>query len=394
MALFSNIVRLRSLDVTGRRVFLRADFDLPFSAYGGVIDDTKLRAVLPTMRHLLAAGAKVVVGSHYGTIENPAAPQALSGVARRLSELLGRQVVELSKNFDREVSLLSKGDVALVPNLVELDQEPANDVEFANRLASSLDVYVNDDLRSARESWTSVDALARALPSRGAGSILGADLDALELLADNSRPRPCLGVVGGDSFARKARLLWSLLLRADALVLGGAVANTCLAAEGWHPGQSTYEPDQLEAARSFLAAARQQGVQVHLPQDVLVLQPAAGLASLDLRPIGAVASNEAVVDIAVETCLAYRDVLRSAGTIVWNGLMGVCSDSDLQSGTYRVAQAITAGAAQTMVFGARTVAMIELLNVVEPFRLVSRSGTAALNLMSGSVLPGVESLRS
>lgn len=393
MALFSNIVRLSSLDVTGRRVFLRADFDLPFSVYGGVLDDTKLRAVLPTLRHLIAADCKVVIGTHYGSIETPAATQALRGVARRLSELLGRQVLELSRDFDREVSLLNKGDVALVPNLVEFPEEPANDVAFANRLASSLDVYVNDDLQSARENWTSVDALARAIPCRGAGLILGADLDALELWATSAHA-PFVGVVGGDSFARKARLLWSLLLRANTLVLGGAVANTCLAAEGWQPGASLHEPAQLEAARNLLAAARQQGVEVHLPRDVLVMRRDVGMASLELRPIGPLGPHEAVVDIAVETCLAYKNVLRGAGVVVWNGLMGVCSEGDLQSGTYRVAQAIAASGGRTAVFGRRTVAMAELLNVVEPFGIVSRSGGAALPLMSGSALPGVESLRS
>jgi len=393
MPLFSNIIRLPALDVAGRRVFLRADLNVPLSGFGGVIDDTLLRAALPTIRALLAADAKVVIGAHYGS-EGALAPRAAQhAVARRLSELLGQSVLALGTSFEGEVALLRARDVALTPNLLELPEELANDAAFAQRVARHFDAHVNDDLRASSQRWASLDALPRALPVRGVGAILGADLDALDLLSEHAIERPFVAVVGGDSVVRKSKLLWALLERADALLLGGALANACLKAQGVSIGASACDAQEQQAARALLDGARERGVQIYLPQDVLVMDPEVGLASLELRLVADVRPADVIVDVALETCLLYADVLARSASVLYTGLLGTCTATELQSGTFRVAQAATT-ARRSMAFGDRTVRMLELLNLVTGFSIVSRSGTAAAPLMSGTVLPGIESARS
>jgi phosphoglycerate kinase len=215
----------------------------------------------------------------------------------------------------------------------------------------------------------------------------------LELLTDSKPDRPYTAIVGGDSFARKAQLLWALLLRVDHVLLGGVVANTCLVAQGWQPGTSRYEASQVDAARVFLEAARAQGVTVHLPVDAVTMQWEAGLRSTERRLIHEVPQNEAVVDVGLETSLAYAEVLRASSTVLWNGLMGMGEAEELCGGTYRIGQAATTSAQRTAVFGKRTVAVGERLDVIAPFGFVSFGGEGALSMMGGTVLPGVEALR-
>jgi phosphoglycerate kinase len=392
MALFSNIPRLAGLDTFERRVFVRADLDVPLFSYGGVLDDTKLRALLPTLRSLQAKRARVVIGAHYGSPTEPGPSNAAACVARRLGQLLGQRVSLLSRDFVGELALLEPGDVALTPNLSTLPEEPANDAAFAQRLARSIDAYVNDDVVTSRLGWASVDALPRALTTRAAGHLLERDLELLESLTSASLPKPLVAIVGGDSFARKAHFLWTLLMRAEAIVLGGVVANTCLAARGWQPGQSRYEPEQLEAARAFLDAAEQHHVTVQLPVDALVLRPGAPLSSLEVRDIESVRSDEAVVDVAVRTCLGYKEVVRGAASVLWSGALGVADAPELCSGTYRVIAAIPSTVEKTVLIGGRTAALAEQLDLLDSFQVVS-SSSGALSLVSGTVLPGVEALR-
>lgn len=391
MGLFSNVFRLPALDLVERRVFLRADLDVPASAFGGVLDDRQLRALLPTLRALLAVRARVVVGAHYGHAGEPAQARA---VATRLAELLGQPVPTLDTNFLAAVAERPLASVALTPNLLEFPAELANHAAYADELSRSFDAYVGDDVATAVREWTSVEALPRLVPTRGAGHCLGRDLDMLELLVDPGARRPLVGVVGGDGFARKMPFMRLLVPRVDALVFGGAVANTLLAAQGWNPGASRYEPASLEAARALLAAARARGVRVHLPVDMRVNgRDAEPAATLD-RPLADLRPDEALLDIGLETNLAYRDVLAQAGTVVWNGAMGDAERDAFARGSFLVAQAITTSATKTLVFGRRTVALLERLGVAPYFSHVSRSGSAAHALFAGSILPGVESLRS
>lgn len=391
MALFDDIRRLPELDVFERRVFVRADFDLPLTAFGGILDDARLRAALPTLRHLIEARARVIVGAHYGSPAAPASHSSVRSVARRLGELLGTDVGVLGDQFQLELGLLAPGQVALTPNLAERREELSNDLPFAHAVARAIDVYVGDATAAAANEWASVVALPAAVPSRGAGFVLAADLDTLELVTRRAPVRPYTALVGGDSFRRKATLLWALSMRVDTLLLGGAVANTCLAARGVAVGQSVYEPDELDAARALLDAAEARGVSVHLPLDVLV-RGAGG--ALERRSVDAVASDEAIVDVALDTCLAYRGVLGNSATVLWNGLLGTCDSDDTRSGTYRCAQVIAPSAQHHAVFGSRTVAMAELLALTESFHYVSRSGQGALALLGGTIFPGVESLRT
>lgn len=393
MALFSNILRLSELDATERRVLVRADLAPRFSSFGALLDDVGLRAALPTLRTLLSQRAKLVIGWHAEPTTTDAVPSNAAGsVARRMSELLGQPVALLGGNFSGEIAQLAPGEVALTPNLGELEGERTNDPAFALQVAKAIDVYVADDVRAAALPWASSDALPRLLPARGCGLELNHHLEMLELLATAKPVRPLVAAIGGDGFARRARLLWALLPRVDAFVLGGVLANTCLAALGQNVGASSVETTQIEPAREFLAAARAANVPVHLPVDALVLGAGAPLGALQLRSVDQIASEERIVDIAIETSLAYRDVLSGAGSVFWSGLMGTCGIDDLRSGTLRVAQAALS-APRSMIVGERTLAEAELMNVLDAFSLVARGGDAALALMSGSVLPGIEALR-
>jgi phosphoglycerate kinase len=392
MGLFANISKLDELDIAERRVFLRADLDVALSSFGGLLDDAPLRAALPTLRRLLAQRCRIVVGASCGSAPAPAPSNAMAVIAQRLTELLGSHVGVLGPYFPREIQLLEPGQIALTPNLLDVPEELSNDLEMARSIARAIDVYVCDGLRAARSEWASTSTLPRLVPARAAGPQLWAGLSMLELLSGKPA-HPFAAVVGGDSFARKSRLLWALLLHAKAVLLGGVVANTCLVAGGWRPGASRYEPSELGAARAFLDAARAHGVAVHLPEDAVTMLWQAGLASTERRAIAAVPDNEAVVDIGLETALQYRDVIRGFPTVLWTGLLGMAEVDELSGGTYRVAQAASL-AEQSCVFGRRTLAAAERLDVLTPFTLVSRGGDAMLSLLGGSVLPGIESLRS
>lgn len=392
-ALFKDILRLSSLDIAERRVFVRADLDAPLSVFGGVIDDTALRALLPTLRELVAAGAKVVLAGSFGSPSQPAPSTAAASIAFRLSELMGARVGVLQRHFAADIALLQPGQIALTPNLSDYPEDAAGDAEFARRIARSVDVYVGEGIRAACLPHATVAHLPRFLTARGAGLDLHRHLDLLERLSADELERPYVAVVGGDSFARRASLLWALLLRADALLLGGVVANTCLAAQGFPLGRSRFEPDQLEAARSFLFAAQAQGVSVQLPVDALTMKPELGIASTERRTIDQVPPSEAIVDLGLETSLAYGDTLRGAASVLWTGLMGRAEVDELCAGTYRVAQAASSSARFSAVVGARTVAIGERLDVLAPFSFISRGASGALSLMSGRVLPGIESLR-
>lgn len=394
MPLFADILRLADLDVAERRVFVRADLDAALSPFGGVLDDAPLRALLPTLRELVAAGAKIVLAGTLSTEGQPAPSTAAASIAFRLGELLGQRVGVLRRNFAADIALLQPGQVALTPDLSDYPEELGNDAEFAQRLARSLDVYVGDGVRAARSPHATVERLPRLLSARGAGLQLGRNLEMLERLTDSNVPRPYVAVVGGDGFAKKSRLLWALLLRADTLLLGGVVANTCLAARGIQLGRSRYEPDQVDQARAFLASAQAQGVAVELPIDAVTMQPERGIGTTERRTIDRVPSNEAVVDLRLQTSVAYGEVLRSATTVLWTGLMGMAEIDELCAGTYRIGQAAPISAQYSVVFGGRTVVTAERMDLLAPFSFISRGNAGALTLASGVVLPGIESLRS
>ena len=395
MTVFDDVPRLRDLDVRGRRVFLRVDLGLPLSPHGAVLDDTRLREALPTIRGLLAQEAKVVIAGSYGPAGTTADSGASKGIASRLGELLGAEVGLLGERFWRDVASLHNAQIALAPDLADIPEEATNDPAFADRIARGFDVYVNDALRGSTEATASVDAVPRRMVSRGVG--LQVDL-AIRALKDfvEVPTKPFAAAIGGRSVVRREALLRSLLATADTLVLGGVVANTFLVARAWSPGASVYEAAGVPLALEILREAAALGVAVMLPVDAVVATRSRPDASpvYSVKKIADVGAEDAVADIAIETSLAYREVMTSSATVLWNGLMGDCSNDQTQSGSYRTAQAATEASRYTMLVGDRTLAAARFFQLADYFRFEATGGDAMLALLRGDVLPGLEALRT
>jgi phosphoglycerate kinase len=397
LPLFSNIPRLATLDLAGRRVFVRCDFDVPRSPHGAVLDDRRLRVALPTLRALVAVGAKVFVASEYGPEEAPD-ERAAAGIASRLGELLGKEVVPAPKEISAYGGSMNPGDVVVLPNLwtlgdAETDPDRAND--HAQAIARSIDVYVNEAFRASRETRMSTVYLPRLLVARGAGTMLGKELEAMELFLQRPQP-PFVAVLGGARLRAKAPLLRSLFGRVQAVLFGGVLANTFLAAQGVSVGRSFVETQALDLASELLREAAARGVRVVLPSDVVVRDASVHPPALRRRSVtaGEVGPDDMIVDVAQETCIAYREVLVRANMTVWNGLLGFCDSEDTRSGTFRIAQAMTQATPYVLAVGDDTVAQLDYMRLRGQFRYVSTGGEAALEMLRGTVFPGVEALRS
>jgi phosphoglycerate kinase len=390
-----SIPRLSRLDVRGRRVLLRADLDVPQSPQGAVLDDTALRELLPTLRGLLGERAKVVVAADYAGQQSP------EGVAARLGELLGSNVAVLGPHFEKDVRLLEEGQIALTPGLASVmppagadASATAKQAAWTARVAAAFDVYVLDGLRAARNNDPLVSDVPRRLASRGVGPLVGTALDAQRELLE-APVAPYALVVGGASLPRLRPVLTALLPHCTDVLFGGAVANTLLAAQGWRPGGSLYEPDALNDAVEFLRVARTTSVNLHFPIDAVIrtrgplgVAPTYDVRRLD-RPL---APEEAAIDVAIETCNAYREVLCRCVTAVWVGVMGDCFVEESQSGSLRVGRAV-GEARRSFVAGDDTVPASYFFALDGRLRVVP-GGDAGLGLLAGMPFPGLEALSS
>jgi len=392
LALLENLVPAAQLDVAGRRVFVRADLDIPCSPHGAVLDDTRLRDVLPVLRMLSSAGAKVLLASHYGPPDAPNA-KAPEGIARRLGELLGAKLGVAPPRFAQIAGPMKPGDIALLPNLWLFHGERENDAGLAREWAEHIDVYVNEALRSSLDVRASTSALPRLMNARGMGAMTTDELSNLAPYIETPQ-RPFSALIGGARLREKAPLIEALLPHTDTLLLGGVVANTFLAAEGVALGQSVIENDALDVARQILARARGRGVAVKLPLDFVVRarDDASSAPKLERKMVGELGRYDTVVDVALETCVAYREDLARSAMAVWNGVMGLCDHEDTSSGTIRIAQAATA-AGYSLAAGEGTTAAVAYFNLVAQFSHISNSGPAGRELLCGTVFPGIEALR-
>lgn len=396
MALLDGILTVDQLDVASRRVFVRVDFNVPLTPDGKVSDDTRVREALPTIKLLVEAGARVILASHLGRPKKgPEARFSLAPAGERLAELLGQEIVLtddcVGDGARKVVHDLRDGRVALLENLRFHKEEEANDPGFARELAALTDVYVNDAFGAAHRAHASVDALPRLVPVRAAGLLLRKELAALGRLADGPE-RPYVAVLGGAKVSDKIGVIEALLSKVDALIVGGAMANTFLAAQGRSMGKSLVEGDKLATARDVLARALEKRVAVLLPTDVVVAD------SLD-APVGDVVGVEAIggeqmaLDIGPASVAAFRERLLRAQSIFWNGPMGLFERPAFSAGTLGVARAIAEAAAFSVVGGGDSVAAVQQADLAHRFTHVSTGGGASLELIEGRTLPGVEALR-
>ncbi len=385
---------IEQVDLGGRRVFLRADLNAPLEQ-GAVSDDTRLGAVLPTIRHALDRGAAVVLASHLGRPKGGPDPKySLKPVAERLEALLGRPVPLAPDSVGETVEGLARGlkpgQVLLLENLRFHPEEEANDDGFARRLAALADVYVNDAFAAAHRAHASIAAITRHLQPATAGLLMGRELEALGRILE-APARPLVAVLGGAKVSDKIALVEHLLARVDALVIGGGMAFTFLRALGHGVGKSLVEVDRVEMARATLEAARRRGVQIVLPVDAVV---AGGLDSpsgraVSVRDIGA---EQMGLDLGPLSVERFAAVLKNAKTIVWNGPMGVFEKPAFATGTVALARAVAESGAFSVIGGGDTVAAVNQAGVAARIGYISTAGGAFLEFLEGRTLPGVDAL--
>lgn len=375
-------------------MFLRADLNAPIEN-GAVADDTRLRAVIPTIEHALRAGAAVVLASHLGRPQGRPDPRySLRPVADRLAALLGRPVRLAPDCVGDEALALARelkpGDVLLLENLRFHPGEEANDDGFARALAELADCYVNDAFAAAHRAHASVVAITRHLQPAAAGLLMRRELEALTRIL-HAPERPLVAVLGGAKVSDKVALVESLLARIDALLIGGGMAFTFLRALGHDVGRSLVEADRVETARGALEAARRRSVQVGLPVDVVV---ASGPDSPEGRTVALreIPATQMGLDIGPLTVERFGAVLRTARTIVWNGPMGVFEKAPFAAGTVAVARAVADAPAFSVVGGGDTVAAVNMAGVADRIGYISTAGGAFLEFLEGRTLPGVAAL--
>jgi phosphoglycerate kinase len=383
-------IRMTDLALAGKRVLIREDFNVPVAG-GKVTSDARLRAALPTLRHALDAGARVLVMSHLGRPREGERDPALSlaPVAAALAQLLGRPV-RLHAGPLEDASA-DPGEVVLLENVRFLNGEKQDDPALARRMAALCDVFVMDAFGTAHRAEASTHGVALAAPVACAGPLLAGELEALERALGHPK-RPLVAVIGGSKVSTKLQVLESLVARVDQLVVGGGIANTFLAATGVAVGKSLHEPDMLDIARRLLADAKARGVGIPIPTDVVVAREFVATAPATTRPAGQVGADEMILDIGPESARAVAAVVAKAGTIIWNGPVGVFEFDQFGAGTRTLAEAIASSPAFSIAGGGDTLAAIEKYGIERDVSYISTGGGAFLEFVEGKTLPAVAAL--
>ncbi len=384
---------LDGVDVSGKRVVVRVDFNVPIES-GEIQDDTRIRAALPTIQRLLDGGASVILVSHLGRPKGKVNPElTLRPVAERLSELLDRPVQLADDVVGRDaawkVADLVPGDLLLLENVRFEPGEEKNDDGLARQLATFGDLYVNDAFGAAHRAHASTVGITHFLPSY-AGSLMVAEVDALGALTDQPA-RPFVAILGGAKVSDKIGVIENLLSLVDVVLLGGGMANTFLMAEGNAVGDSLVETDFVETARSVLDKARENRVDLVLPVDVVAARDIDGqAATVDADGIS---DGWAAFDIGPQTAERFAEVIAGAGTVFWNGPMGVFEKPEFAKGTLAVAQAVATSDAFSVIGGGDSVSAIEQSGLTDRISHISTGGGASLEFIEGRELPGITALQ-
>ncbi len=384
------IIKMTDLDLRGKRVLIREDLNVPL-ADGKVTSDTRIRAALPTIQHALDKGAKVMVMSHLGRPKEGEFDEAfsLAPVAKRLSELLGVKV-RLERDWLDGV-VIADGEVVLCENVRFNAGEKKNDPALSKRMADLCDIFVMDAFGTAHRAQASTCGVGEIAPIACAGPLLAAELDALSRALESPK-RPLVAIVAGSKVSSKLTVLESLSTVVDQLIVGGGIANTFIAAAGHNIGNSLHEPDLIAEAKRLMAQAKARGGDIPLPTDVVIAEEFSASAEADIRKVDGVADGEMILDIGPDTAEMYAEILKTAGTIVWNGPVGVFEFDQFGEGTRVLAQAIAESPAYSIAGGGDTLAAVEKYAVADRISYISTGGGAFLEFLEGKTLPAVAML--
>ena len=386
-----NFLRLEHLFLAGKRVMIREDFNVPVHA-GKVTSDVRIRAALPTIKYALQKGAAVILLSHLGRpVEGEySAEFSLAPVAERLAALLG-QDVRLEPDWLDGVSI-EPGEIVLCENVRFIAGEGQNDPGLASRMAALCDIFVMDAFGTAHRAQASTEGVIRKAKVACAGPLLSGELDALKKSLLHP-VLPMLAIVGGSKVSSKLMVLQALLERVDELIVGGGIANTFIAASGFPVGTSLYEPDLVHAAQDMIRLAHANGGSIPIPKDVVVAKSFSADAEPVVRSVDDVRKDEMILDIGPLTAVEYAGIIGGAGTIVWNGPVGVFEFPNFASGTRAVAQAIGRSNAFSIAGGGDTLAAIDLFEAADEISYISTGGGAFLEFVEGKKLPAVVALQ-
>lgn len=384
--------RLTELDLAGKRVLIREDLNVPVKN-GEVTSDTRIRASLATIRHCLDAGAKVIVMSHLGrpTEGEYAEEFSMKPVADRLSKLLGHPV-NLVKDWLDGVEAAA-GEVVLCENVRFNKGEKKDNEDLARKMAALCDIYVMDAFGTSHRAEASTHGVGQQAPMACAGLLLAAELDALGKVL-KSPERPLLAIVGGSKVSGKLEVLESLSNLCDQLIVGGGIANTFIAAAGYPVGKSLYEADLIPEAKRLMEKAKARGGEIPVPTDVVTAKEFSESATATIKPVSEVAEDDLILDIGPDTAARYAEIIKAAGTIVWNGPVGVFEIEQFSHGTQTVAKAVAESQGFSIAGGGDTLAAIEKYGIEEKVSYTSTGGGAFLEFLEGKKLPAVAMLES
>ena len=386
---------IRDVAWQGKRALVRVDFNVPMDGET-ITDDTRIRAALPTIQHLLNEGASVVLMSHLGRPKGERNPKYdLKPVAAHLSSLLGNKEVQFADDCvgpaaEDAANSLHPGQVLLLQNLRYHAEEEKNNPDFAKALAKLGDVYVNDAFGAAHRAHASTEGVAKYLPAV-AGFLMEKEISVMGAALANPE-RPFVAIIGGAKVSDKISVLDNLLPKVDSLIIGGGMANTFLAVQGYNMGKSLVEQDALDTARNLLDKAKSLGKTLHLPVDLVVADAFAADAAHDVHEIADVPADGMALDIGPKTQAAYQSVVRAAKTVLWNGPMGVFEMPAFAKGTNAIAEAMADVKGTTIVGGGDSVAAVEKAGLADKMTHVSTGGGASLEFLEGKALPGVVAL--
>jgi phosphoglycerate kinase len=386
---------VKDVDVKGKRVFCRVDFNVPMKD-GQVTDDTRIRAALPTIQYLVEQGAKVLLASHLGRPKGQAVEELrLTPVAKRLSELLGKDVKKTDEAYGEsvqsEISSMNEGDVLLLENVRFYPGEEKNDAELAKSFAALADVYVNDAFGAAHRAHASTEGIAKHLPAVS-GFLMEKELEVLGKALSNPE-RPFTAIIGGAKVKDKIGVIDNLLEKVDNLIIGGGLAYTFVKAQGHEVGKSLLEEDKIELAKSFIEKAKAKGVNFYMPVDAIVADDFSADANTKVVAIEEIPADWEALDIGPKTAETYRDVIQKSKLVIWNGPMGVFEIDQFANGTKAVAQALAdASDTYSVIGGGDSAAAVEKFNLADKMSHISTGGGASLEFMEGKALPGVVAL--